>query len=87
MFAKVLVIATLSTSVFASEFYSSVNTFGAMLKRQGGGYHPTTHICGQGDTCAEACGPTTVQCPSKSGLYCYDPTVGEHCCPDLTGSM
>ncbi|KAF2183408.1 hypothetical protein K469DRAFT_635392 [Zopfia rhizophila CBS 207.26] len=56
-----------------------------MMKRQGG-YYPTTHLCGKGDTCAEACGPTQVQCPSESGLYCYDPTIGDHCCPDGTGN-
>ncbi|KAF2466904.1 uncharacterized protein BDR25DRAFT_236045 [Lindgomyces ingoldianus] len=56
-----------------------------MQKRQGG-YYPTTHFCGRGDTCAEACGATYVQCPSDAGIYCYDPTIGEHCCPDGTGN-
>ncbi|KAF2732411.1 hypothetical protein EJ04DRAFT_578370 [Polyplosphaeria fusca] len=85
MLSKTLTFAALSTAVLAAEFYSPANTFGAMMKRQGG-YHPTTHLCGQGETCQEACGPTYVQCPSDSGLYCYDESQGYHCCPDGTGN-
>ena len=86
MFSKFLTLAAVSTAVFASDFYSPAYNFGAMMKRQGG-YYPSTHLCGQGDTCAEACGPTQIQCPSESGLYCYDPAVGDHCCSDGSGSM
>jgi hypothetical protein len=86
MLTKTLALAILSTAVLGSEFYSPANPFGAMMKRQAG-YYPTTHLCGSGDTCAEACGATYEQCPSSSGLYCYEPSLGDHCCPDNTGSM
>ena len=91
MLTQALTIAFLTTSVLGADFYSPVHDFGVMLKRgeammKRQGYYPTTHLCGQGETCAEACGPTQVQCPSDAGLYCYDPTVGDHCCPDGTGS-
>ncbi|ORY00102.1 hypothetical protein BCR34DRAFT_494877 [Clohesyomyces aquaticus] len=84
MFTKVLALAALSTSVLATEFFSP-NHFGAMQKRQAG-YYPTTHICGVGDTCQEACGPDSVQCPSNEGIYCFEPKLGEHCCPDGSGN-
>ena len=85
MYIKLFTLAAVSTAVMASDFYSPAHNFGAMMKRQGG-YYPSTHLCGQGDTCAEACGPTQIQCPSDSGLYCYDPAVGDHCCSDGSGS-
>ncbi|PSN64102.1 hypothetical protein BS50DRAFT_500200 [Corynespora cassiicola Philippines] len=55
-----------------------------MQKRQG--YYPSTSYCGQGETCQEACGAQYEQCPSESGIYCFDPTVGDHCCRDGTGN-
>ncbi|RFU32696.1 hypothetical protein B7463_g3654, partial [Scytalidium lignicola] len=58
-----------------------------LVGRQDPGYSPTQNLCGPGDTCAEACGPTTVQCPTSDGsISCYDPTIGQHCCPDGTGN-
>jgi len=91
MLTQILTVALLTTSVLSADFYTPGNDFGAMLKRGDAllkrqGYYPTTHLCGKGDTCAEACGPTQIQCPSTSGLYCYDPAVGDHCCTDGTGN-
>lgn len=90
MFAQAISLSLLVTAALGSDFYSPADNFGAMFprgelgKRQG--YYPGTKYCGKGTTCTEACGPTHVQCPSKSGLYCFDPAVGQHCCPDLTGN-
>ncbi|KAF2690680.1 hypothetical protein K458DRAFT_412029 [Lentithecium fluviatile CBS 122367] len=90
MYAKALSLAVLSSTAFASQYYQAAHyDFGAMLKRgealaKRQGYYPTTTPCGDGDTCAEACGAETVQCPSSSGLYCFDPTLGA-CCPDNSG--
>jgi len=86
MLTKALTLAAISTTVLSAEFFSP-NHFGAMMKRQGG-YYPGTHLCGQGDTCAEACGPTEITCPSDpgTGLYCYDPVAGDHCCSDGSGN-
>lgn len=84
MFSIVL-LPLMTIPAYSLEFYSPAHDFGAMMKRQGG-YYPTTHNCGTGETCAEACGPTEVTCPSSSDLYCYDPTIGQTCCPDLSGS-
>jgi hypothetical protein len=80
----------LATSVLGAQFHSNVKyDFGAMLKRgeviaKRQGYYPTTEPCGEGDTCAEACGATQIQCPSSYGMYCYEPSLS-HCCNDLTG--
>lgn len=89
MFSYFLALS-LMASAMASEFFSPVPHFGAMLprddliKRQG--YYPGTSYCGRGDTCEEACGPTYKQCPSDAGTYCFEPGKNEECCPDGTGS-
>jgi hypothetical protein len=67
-----------------SGFSTVDRSFGAMIKRQGG-YYPTTHLCGAGATCAEACGLGQITCPSSFGIFCYDPTIGDTCCPNLAG--
>lgn len=88
MVSKTLaVVSFLAASVYGelSGFSNMDNSFGSMIKRQGG-YYPTTHTCGQGTTCEEACGAGQITCPSTSGLYCYDPAIGDTCCPDGTGN-
>jgi hypothetical protein len=92
MFREILALALFATSIEGTNIYAPVHDFGAMLRRGDAilkrqGYYPTTHLCGEGETCAEACGATYVQCPSTSGTYCYDPTVGDHCCRDGSGSQ
>ncbi|KAI1302975.1 hypothetical protein F5Y03DRAFT_193150 [Xylaria venustula] len=50
------------------------------------GYAPTEQICGDGDTCAEACGKGFTQCHSKDHLtHCYNPVKKETCCPNGSG--
>jgi len=64
----------------------SLNQAFGLNKRQAG-YQPTETYCGPGETCAESCGPTYETCASSDGdLHCYDPTVQQICCPDLTGN-
>ena len=91
MVSKTLTVVSflLAASVYGEPFgFSKMdNSFGAMIKRQGG-YYPTTHTCGQGATCEEACGAGQITCPSTSStMYCYDPTIGDTCCPDGSGSQ
>ncbi|KAJ4988195.1 PRP 4 C domain-containing protein [Stagonosporopsis vannaccii] len=73
--------------------YTNAKSFGAMLKRgdtilKRQGYTPDTDLCGSGNTCAEACGPNSVQCPSTdtSMLYCHDDNDGSKCCHDGSGN-
>jgi len=63
----------------------SLNRAFGLDKRQSG-YQPTQTICGTGDTCAIACGATYETCASNDGnLHCFDPSVQQTCCPNLTG--
>ena len=52
-------------------------------------YSPEETECGEGDTCAEACGSGFEECESSGGVSsCYNPDAGETCCSDLgLGSM
>ncbi|KAI0813960.1 hypothetical protein GGR55DRAFT_633343 [Xylaria sp. FL0064] len=50
------------------------------------GYAPTEEICGDGHTCAEACGKGFQQCHSKDDLtHCYNPIKKQTCCPNGSG--
>ena len=65
----------------------SLNPAFGLAKRQAG-YQPTQNYCnGPGDTCDSACGAGYVPCQSDDGeLHCYDPSIGDTCCTDGTGS-
>ncbi|SPN99671.1 uncharacterized protein DNG_02522 [Cephalotrichum gorgonifer] len=46
-----------------------------------GAYEPQESECGEGATCAEACGAGFEQCGESDGVKsCFNPTVGETCC-------
>ncbi|KAI0184412.1 hypothetical protein EV127DRAFT_237958 [Xylaria flabelliformis] len=50
------------------------------------GYAPVEQLCGDGDTCAEACGKGFSQCASKDNLtHCYNRSKKQECCPGGTG--
>ncbi|KAL2158903.1 hypothetical protein VTH06DRAFT_2933 [Thermothelomyces fergusii] len=54
--------------------------------RQDAVYQPAAVTCGDGDTCAEACGAGYETCVSNDdSTHCYNPTVGEICCPNQSG--
>jgi len=85
MFSKtVVLVSLLAASTYAAEFSVMDSSFDAMLRRQGA-YYPTSHNCGSGATCAEACGAGYETCLDAEVLHCYDPSVGETCCPDGSG--
>ncbi|KAI1826499.1 hypothetical protein F4861DRAFT_85927 [Xylaria intraflava] len=50
------------------------------------GYSPIQQLCGDGDTCAEACGMGFEQCASRDGMaHCYNPLKKQTCCPSGRG--
>ncbi|KAI1113445.1 hypothetical protein F5Y14DRAFT_417755 [Nemania sp. NC0429] len=57
------------------------------IRRRGvEGYSPMEQLCGDGDTCAEACGKGFKQCASKDDLtHCYNSLKKQTCCPGGTG--
>jgi len=64
---------------------TSSNELFGLMKRQSG-YAPSSVNCGPGNTCAEACGPNYIQCPSNDGeTHCFDPSIKEICCTDGSG--
>ncbi|KAK2070257.1 hypothetical protein P8C59_004769 [Phyllachora maydis] len=51
------------------------------------GYQPAQSVCGDGNTCAEACGAGFETCASSdSAVHCYNPAVQQTCCPDKSGN-
>lgn|SRR4051812_19253585 len=61
--------------------------FGIARREEQPGYQPEEAVCNEGNTCEEACGAGYQTCSSSdSQVHCFNPTVGELCCPDKSGS-
>ena len=59
----------------------------SLSRRDTAGYQPEESNCGDGNTCAEACGTGYAHCPSEDSLmHCFNPEVNQSCCTDGTGS-
>jgi hypothetical protein len=62
------------------------------LRKRQAGYQPTETACNPGNTCVESCGQGSVLCDDSNNpspdfaFYCYNPSLGETCCSDRTGS-
>ena len=62
-----------------------------ILRRQAG-YPATETACGPGSTCEESCGPGYQSCDDSDNpdpsyaFYCYNPSQGDICCSDRSGS-
>jgi len=57
-----------------------------LAHRDTDGYTPQTELCGDGNTCAEACGAGYEQCASNDSFtHCFNPTAGETCCSIKSG--
>jgi hypothetical protein len=65
----------------------SINPSFGLVVRQANGYQPThgPTCTGAGDTCETACGPTYLQCPSTTGIHCFDTAIKQICCSDGNG--
>lgn len=60
----------------------------SLMRRDTSGYQPDEVKCGDGETCAEACGADFAQCPSDDNLvHCFNPAAAQNCCHDGSGSM
>jgi hypothetical protein len=78
MRTSIVALSLLAASAVADKLAFQNLSFGAMLKRgdmilKRQGYTPETETCGRGETCAEACGANSVECPSSDSttLYCH----------------
>lgn len=66
---------------------STRDLFGVVRRHDTPGYQPEQAACGAGSTCEEACGAGYTTCASSdSKIHCFNPTVGEVCCPNKSGS-
>lgn len=60
--------------------------FGVVRREDTPGYQPEQAACNEGNTCAEACGAGYETCSSSDNqIHCFNPTVGEICCPNKSG--
>ncbi|KAB5571918.1 hypothetical protein GE09DRAFT_1170305 [Coniochaeta sp. 2T2.1] len=65
----------------------SVHQMFGIHRRQSDGYTPTQSTCGEGATCADACGAGYDTCASNGDtIHCYNPAAKQTCCPDNTGN-
>ncbi|CAH0048725.1 unnamed protein product [Clonostachys solani] len=56
-------------------------------RRDTSGYIPDQTLCGNGNTCAEACGQGYTECAANGDTkHCYNPDKAQKCCGDGTGN-
>ncbi|KAF7543611.1 hypothetical protein G7Z17_g10606 [Cylindrodendrum hubeiense] len=59
----------------------------SLARRDTNGYQPEQSVCGDGNTCAEACGTGYETCVSNdSSTHCYNPADDQICCSDGSGN-
>jgi hypothetical protein len=65
----------------------SLRQLGLVRRADPDGYVPEQTVCGDGDTCAQACGAGYVTCASSdAAIHCYNVDAKETCCPNGSGS-
>lgn len=65
----------------------SVKQLFSVVRRQDNpGYQPEQAVCGEGNTCEEACGAGYTECASKDlEIHCYN-SAAQTCCPNKSGN-
>jgi hypothetical protein len=59
----------------------------SLSRRDTNGYQPEQSVCGDGNTCAEACGQGYEQCAAlDESVHCFNPLAKQKCCQDGTGN-
>ncbi|KAH7165485.1 hypothetical protein EDB81DRAFT_254896 [Dactylonectria macrodidyma] len=59
----------------------------SLARRDTNGYQPEQTVCGDGNTCAEACGEGYETCPSTDdSTHCFNPANAQICCSDGSGN-
>lgn len=59
----------------------------SLARRDTLGYQPEETVCGDGNSCAEACGDGFEQCSSNDAqIHCFNPQAAQSCCTDGTGN-
>ncbi|KAM7220958.1 hypothetical protein V8F06_003682 [Rhypophila decipiens] len=60
--------------------------FGVVRRQDNPGYQPEQAVCGDGNTCEEACGAGYSECASKDlEIHCYN-SAAQTCCPNKSGN-
>ena len=88
IFAAAILLAAAAQADRSPYKVSSMSTsalFG-ISRRSEEGYQPELAVCGDGNSCAEACGDGYENCRSTdSNFHCYNPGEGETCCGTVDG--
>lgn len=85
MHIRTLALAALAAAASAENLrFTRISQPGLSRRDADAAYSPQETECGEGDTCAEACGTGFEECQSSGGVSsCYNPEAGETCCSDL----
>lgn len=76
-FSSIAILALAAAATAEKLTFMKAPTMMGLLRRD----DDAGKVCGDGDTCAEACGAGHESCPSSDGEnYCYNPAAGESCC-------
>ncbi|KPM35599.1 hypothetical protein AK830_g10968 [Neonectria ditissima] len=88
--ASLALLACVSNVAAQAQPYKLVTgpVFGISLARRStNGYQPEQSVCGDGNTCAEACGEGFETCPSQDeSTHCFNPAGKQTCCSDGSGN-
>ncbi|KAK7418524.1 hypothetical protein QQX98_003868 [Neonectria punicea] len=88
--ASLVLLACVSNVAAQAKPYKLVTgpVFGISLaRRTTNGYQPEQSVCGDGNTCAEACGEGFETCPSQDdATHCFNPAGKQTCCSDGSGN-
>ncbi|KAK0665789.1 hypothetical protein QBC41DRAFT_232025, partial [Cercophora samala] len=66
---------------------STRSLFSIGRRQDAPGYQPEQAVCGEGNTCEEACGAGYTTCASTdSQVHCFNAQAAQTCCPDQSGN-
>ncbi|KAK4674684.1 hypothetical protein QC763_122870 [Podospora pseudopauciseta] len=66
---------------------STRSLFSIGRRQDAPGYQPEQAVCGEGNTCEEACGAGYTTCASTDNqVHCFNAQAAQTCCPDQSGN-
>lgn len=87
--SHLLVLTTALQRIPVYKWTSPARSTPKPLQKRDEGYQPEFGVCEGDETTCSACGSSYEECQGNrdDALFCFDPSKGQRCCMDNTGSM